>query len=343
MSSLEAGADASPTTSPRAGAGPASPREAEAADQGLACRQTTRNVLQAMVTPTSRFRRGDDRRHGGQRGLEGAHHRAVHIGVLSVRPGHLAVGVRGRWRSRWRPVGCSGRYWPRRPKVSGCSMRRSRVPSCFAPVSSVPCWRLFGWRSSWRFGLRPDRVGVGRSFGVVWCHALSASASVISAAQQGIERHVLTRLATYVFGILGIGALFSVVGVAAGWFSVGLLDNVGIELGVIMIVASALVLLVSAVLAGLRLSPDSADQAADRWGVGERDLRRILRPCVGLARDIVVERRAIERGHVHPRRGKGLGLEALVWREWQRLWRFRNRCSFSPRRSSFRTPLTRSG
>jgi hypothetical protein len=43
---------------------------------------------------------------------------------------------------------------------------------------------------------------------------------------------------------------------------------------------------------------------------------------VGLARDIVVERRAIERGHVHPRRGKGVGLEALIWREWQRLWRF---------------------
>ena len=29
---------------------------------------------------------------------------------------------------------------------------------------------------------------------------------------------------------------------------------------------------------------------------------------IGLARDIVVERRAIERGHVHPKRGKGLGL-----------------------------------
>jgi hypothetical protein len=43
---------------------------------------------------------------------------------------------------------------------------------------------------------------------------------------------------------------------------------------------------------------------------------------IGLARDIVVERRAIERGHVHPKRGKGLGLEALIWREWQRLWRF---------------------
>jgi hypothetical protein len=43
---------------------------------------------------------------------------------------------------------------------------------------------------------------------------------------------------------------------------------------------------------------------------------------VGLARDIVVERRAIERGHVRPRRGRGVGLEAIIWREWQRLWRF---------------------
>jgi Family of unknown function (DUF6297) len=43
---------------------------------------------------------------------------------------------------------------------------------------------------------------------------------------------------------------------------------------------------------------------------------------IGLARDIVVERRAIERGHVTPKRGRGVGLEALVWREVQRLWRF---------------------
>ena len=91
---------------------------------------------------------------------------------------------------------------------------------------------------------------------LVWsgATALSAAASVaFAAAQQGVERHVLTRVATYVFGILGVGALFSVVGVAAGWFSLSLSDNVGIEVGVIMIVASALVLLVSAVLAARRL------------------------------------------------------------------------------------------
>ena len=43
---------------------------------------------------------------------------------------------------------------------------------------------------------------------------------------------------------------------------------------------------------------------------------------IGLARDIVVERRAMERGHVQPRRGRGVGLEALIWRELQRLVRF---------------------
>jgi Family of unknown function (DUF6297) len=160
---------------------------------------------------------------------------------------------------------------------------------------------------------------------LVWsgATALSAAASVaFAAAQQGVERHVLTRLATYVFGILGIGALFSVVGVAAGWFSAGLLANVGIELGVIMIVASALVLVVSGVLAGLRLSRIRRTRLLSGGALVSGISGAFFALDVGLARDIVVERRAIERGHVHPRRGKGLGLEALVWREWQRLWRF---------------------
>ena len=42
----------------------------------------------------------------------------------------------------------------------------------------------------------------------------------------------------------------------------------------------------------------------------------------GLARDIVVERRAVAVGSVRPKRGRGLGRQALVWREWQRLLRF---------------------
>ena len=160
---------------------------------------------------------------------------------------------------------------------------------------------------------------------VVWsaATALSAAASVaFAAAQQGIERHVLTRVATYVFGLLGVGALFSVVGVAAGWFSLGLSDDRGLELGLIMIAASALVLLVSGVLAALRLGRIHRTRLLSGGALVSGISGAFFALDIGLARDIVVERRAIERGHVHPRRGKGLGLEALIWREWQRLWRF---------------------
>jgi Family of unknown function (DUF6297) len=160
---------------------------------------------------------------------------------------------------------------------------------------------------------------------VVWsgATALSAAAAVaFAAAQQGIERHVLTRVATYVFGLLGVGALFSVVGVAAEWFSIGFSDDRGLELGLIMIAASALVLLVSGVLAGRRLGRIRRTRLVRGGALVSGISGAFFALDIGLARDIVVERRAIERGHVHPRRGKGLGLEALIWREWQRLWRF---------------------
>ncbi len=42
----------------------------------------------------------------------------------------------------------------------------------------------------------------------------------------------------------------------------------------------------------------------------------------GLARDILVEREAVERGHVRPTAGRGLGLRALIWRDAQRIVRF---------------------
>ena len=174
-------------------------------------------------------------------------------------------------------------------------------------------------------GLVSALTGSGTVEVVVWAAAtaLSAAASVaFAAAQQGVERHVLTRAATYVFGLLGIAALFSVVGVAAGWFSLGLSDNLGIELGAIMIAASGLVLAVSGVLAALRLGQIRRARLLSGGALVSGISGAFFALDIGLARDIVVERRAIERGHVHPRRGKGLGLEALIWREWQRLWRF---------------------
>ena len=174
-------------------------------------------------------------------------------------------------------------------------------------------------------GLISALTGSGQTEVLVWAGAtaLSAASSVaFAAAQQGLERHRLTHLATYVFGVLAVGALFSVVGVAAGWFSLGLSDDVGIELGLIMIAGSTLVLLISVVLAALRLGQIRRTRLLSGGALVSGISGAFFALDIGLARDIVVERRAIERGHVHPKRGKGLGLEALIWREWQRLWRF---------------------
>jgi Family of unknown function (DUF6297) len=168
-------------------------------------------------------------------------------------------------------------------------------------------------------------TGSGLSEVLMWAGAtaLSSAASVaFAAAQQGIDRHRLTHLFSYIFGVLAVGALFSVIGVAAGWFSLGLADNVGIQLGLIMIAGSALVLAVSGVLAGFRLGQIRRTRLLSGGALVSGISGAFFALDIGLARDIVVERRAIERGHVRPKRGRGLGLEAIVWREWQRLWRF---------------------
>jgi Family of unknown function (DUF6297) len=174
-------------------------------------------------------------------------------------------------------------------------------------------------------GLVSALTGSGAVEVAVWAGAtaISAAASVaFAAAQQGIERHVLTRVATYIFGLLSVGALISVVAVAAGWFSLDLSDDLGTELGLIMIAGSGLVLAVSAVFAGLRLGQIRRARLLSGGALVSGVSGAFFALDIGLARDIVVERRAIERGHVKPRRGKGLGLEAIIWREWQRLWRF---------------------
>ena len=174
-------------------------------------------------------------------------------------------------------------------------------------------------------GLVSALTGSGTVEVAVWAAAtaFSAAASVaFAAAQQGIERHVLTRVATYVFGLLGAGALFSVVAVAAGWLSLDLSDDLGTELGLIMIAGSGLVLTVSAVVAGLRLGQIRRARLLSGGALVRGVSGAFFALDIGLARDIVVERRAMERGHVKPRRGKGLGLQAIIWREWQRLWRF---------------------
>ena len=160
---------------------------------------------------------------------------------------------------------------------------------------------------------------------LVWAAAtgLSAAASVsFAAAQQGAERHRLTHAASYFFGLLGLAALFGVVGVAAGWFALGLSRDLGVELGAIVIGFSGLVLISSAVLARLRLGRIRRTRLLSGGALVSGLSGAFYALDIGLARDILVERRAQEIGHVKAKRGKGVGLQAIIWREWQRLLRF---------------------
>ena len=159
----------------------------------------------------------------------------------------------------------------------------------------------------------------------IWAVAtgLSSSAAVaFAAAQQGVERHRLTRATTYIFGLLAVAALVAVVGVSAGWFSLGLSTDLGVELGLVVSGFALLVLVASAVLARLRLGRIRRARLLSGGALVSGISGAFFALDIGLARDIVVERRAIERGHVVPKRGRGVGLQAIIWREAQRLWRF---------------------
>jgi hypothetical protein len=160
---------------------------------------------------------------------------------------------------------------------------------------------------------------------LVWAAAtgLSAAAAVaFAAAQQGIERHRLTYAVTYGFGLLGVAGLLAVVSVAAGWLRLGLTADRGTDLGVVMIAFSGAVLVASVALARARLGRIRRARLTSGGALVSGISGAFFALDVGLARDIVVARRAQEIGHVTPRPGRGVGTNALIWREWQRLRRF---------------------
>jgi hypothetical protein len=160
---------------------------------------------------------------------------------------------------------------------------------------------------------------------LAWAAAtgLSAAAAVaFAAAQQGVERTRMTHVVGYVFGVIGVTALFLVVAVAAEWVQLGISDDVGAELALVLGGFAALVLVVSYLLARIRLKQIRRTRLTSGGALVNGISGAFFALDIGLARDIVVERRAVEKGHVKPQRGQGLGVQALTWREWQRLRRF---------------------
>jgi hypothetical protein len=174
-------------------------------------------------------------------------------------------------------------------------------------------------------GLVSALTGSGLTETLVWAGAAglcAAAAVAAAAAQQGREHHRLTRVGSYVFGLLAIATLGAVVGVAAGWLTFGLSTTLGTELGLVVAAFGLVVLVLAGVLGALRLGSIRRTRLLSGGSLVSGISGAFFALDIGLARDIVVDRRAREIGHVKPVKGRGEGLQALTWREWQRIRRF---------------------
>ncbi|HLT61569.1 MAG TPA: DUF6297 family protein, partial [Microlunatus sp.] len=168
-------------------------------------------------------------------------------------------------------------------------------------------------------------TGSGLVAVIAWAGAAglaSTAAVAFAAAEQGLERRFWVRLLAYLFAWVGVAALGGVIAVAANWLSLDLGPDRSVEIALAVIAAGLLVLLISVVLAVLRLRRIRRARLTSGGALAGGISGAFFALDVGLIRDIVVEQRAVEKGHVKPKRGRGVGLQALTWREWQRLWRF---------------------
>ncbi|NNG17977.1 ABC transporter permease [Naumannella sp. ID2617S] len=157
-----------------------------------------------------------------------------------------------------------------------------------------------------------------------WAVATGLAAAgmvAFAAAEQGLERGWITRTAVLLFTVLAVAALVVVVGIAAGWFGLTLTNDRELLVTVVVAVAGLVLLLVAGAIALRRLNQIRRARLVSGGSLVSGMAGAMYALDLGLARDIVVERRAVERGHVRPRKGGGLGLAALVRRDLQRLLR----------------------
>jgi hypothetical protein len=159
---------------------------------------------------------------------------------------------------------------------------------------------------------------------VLWAVATGlASAGIVAfaAAEQGAERTGLTKAAVYLFTALSVGCLIVVVGIAAQWFELTIPGSREFAIAGVVAAVGALVLILAGVVAFTRLNRIRRARLTAGGSLAAGMAGAMYALDLGLVRDIVVERNAVERGQVKPRKGSGVGLEALIRRDLQRLLR----------------------
>ncbi len=158
----------------------------------------------------------------------------------------------------------------------------------------------------------------------IWALAAGLGAfglTAFAAAEQGVERTWVTAVLQWLVGLVALGTLLALVGIAAGWLPVEPLEALSVEFALFVAGAGLLLGLVSALLAWRRLRNIRRQRLTAGSSLIAGMQGAAFAMDFALIRDILVERRAAERGHVKATRGAGHGLKALVLRDVQRIWR----------------------
>ena len=166
--------------------------------------------------------------------------------------------------------------------------------------------------------------GASGAMGLAWALATGLTAGAVmafAALEQALERAWPGRILQSAAGLAAAATHGLMVAVSADWYSLTLPAGVDAVPWVVAGLAGVATAGFAAWASGLldrirrgRLLSGGSLVSGMQGAMFALDL--------GLARDILVERDAVARGHVRPRPGRGVGLTALVWRDAQRLLRF---------------------
>lgn len=166
----------------------------------------------------------------------------------------------------------------------------------------------------------------GSSLGEISAWALASGfgafgVTAFAAAEQGVERHWITAVLQWVVGVVAVAALFGLVGISAGWFPAAGVRLISIEFAYLVGGGGLLLGAVSAVLAWVRLRNIRRQRLTAGSSLIAGMQGAAFAMDFALVRDILIEYKARQKGHVRATRGVGHGTTALVMRDVQRLWR----------------------
>ncbi len=166
-------------------------------------------------------------------------------------------------------------------------------------------------------------LGLSLASAAVWGLAagLSSSAATAFAASQQGGSPVLLNVVQGLLGALATAVLLAVISISVGWLGLSVNPDASLSSSYVSLGAAGVLLMVFAVISFGRLNRLRRARLVSGGDLLSGMQGAAFALDFSLMRDILVERKYLARGHVRPKRGKGIRSQAIIWRDVQRLVR----------------------